>query len=274
MSKVKRYDPPVVKWKRKRGILFYLFLLPLFLSVVFALFGLNVKAFLFNTLAFVMMYATFIVAKKGFLQQDEYEEAKLAKAPKTPYKQIAASMLAVTVFFTAYIAGNKALFESLFLSLISFVGFWLYYGFDPKKDKLKDFGDISSELVLQTLHETKEKIDHIKKDADKIEDRVLSDKVYLAVERSETILNALVDDPKDIRVARKFLVVYLDGVSDVIGSYNNVEEEHITFETRERLLELMADVEKRFQKELVRLRANNQFDLDVNIDTLKEQIKH
>jgi len=36
----------------------------------------------------------------------------------------------------------------------------------------------------------------------------------------------------------------------------------------------MADVEKRFQKELVRLRANNQFDLDVNIDTLKEQIKH
>ncbi len=94
------------------------------------------------------------------------------------------------------------------------------------------------------------------------------------MERSETILNALVDDPKDIRVARKFLVVYLDGVSDVIGSYNNVEEEHITFETRERLLELMADVEKRFQKELVRLRANNQFDLDVNIDTLKEQIKH
>ncbi len=274
MSKVKRYDPPVAKWKRKRGILFYLFLLPLFLSVVFALFGLNVKAFLFNTLAFVMMYATFIVAKKGFLQQDEYEEAKLAKAPKTPYKQIAAGMLAITVFFTAYMAGNKALFESLFLSLISFVGFWLYYGFDPKKDKLKDFGDISSELVLQTLHETKEKIDHIKKDADKIEDRVLSDKVHLAVERSETILNALVDDPKDIRVARKFLVVYLDGVSDVIGSYNNVEEEHVTAETRGRLLELMADVEKRFQKELVRLKANNQFDLDVNIDTLKEQIKH
>ncbi len=274
MSKVKRYDPPVAKWKRKRGILFYLFLLPLFLSVVFALFGLNVKAFLFNTLAFVMMYATFIVAKKGFLQQDEYEEAKLAKAPKTPYKQIAAGMLAITVFFTAYMAGNRALFESLFLSLISFVGFWLYYGFDPKKDKLKDFGDISSELVLQTLHETKEKIDHIKKDADKIEDRVLSDKVHLAVERSETILNALVDDPKDIRVARKFLVVYLDGVSDVVSSYNNVEEEHVTAETRGRLLELMADVEKRFQKELVRLKANNQFDLDVNIDTLKEQIKH
>jgi hypothetical protein len=36
----------------------------------------------------------------------------------------------------------------------------------------------------------------------------------------------------------------------------------------------MDEVEVRFNKELQRLKANNQFDLDVNIDTLKEQIKH
>jgi hypothetical protein len=69
-------------------------------------------------------------------------------------------------------------------------------------------------------------------------------------------------------------VVYLDGIADVIDSYNTVEEENIGSETRERLLDLMDDVEKRFQKELNRLRSNNLFDLDVNIDTLKEQIKY
>jgi len=274
MSTVKRYSPEPVKWKRKRGWLFYLFLLPLFFAVIFALFGLNVKALLLNVLAFVMMYATFMVARKGFEQEDVYEEAKLIKAPKTPFKQIAAIMLMITVFYAAYIAGNYTLFKSLFLAVISFVGFWLYYGFDPKKDKLKDFGDISSELVLKMLNETQEKIDTISKDAKKIEDRILSDKVDLAIQRSNMILDALVDDPKDIRVARKFLVVYLDGIADVIGSYNAVEEEHITLKTRTKLLDLMDDVEKRFQKELNRLKANNLFDLDVNIDTLKEQIKH
>jgi hypothetical protein len=36
----------------------------------------------------------------------------------------------------------------------------------------------------------------------------------------------------------------------------------------------MDEVEQRFKKEYERLKANNQFDLDVNIDALKEQIKH
>jgi len=179
-----------------------------------------------------------------------------------------------SVFYASYVAGNYTLFKALFLSVISFAGFVLYYGSDPKKDKLKDFGDISSELVLQTLTETREKIDSIKTEADLIEDRPLYNKVDAAIQKSNTILEALVDDPKDIRVARKFLVVYLDGVSDVVSSYNAVEEGHISQETRTRLLVLMEDVEKRFQKELERLRDNNLFDLDVNIDTLKEQIKH
>ena len=274
MSSVKRYNPDIVTWKRKKGWLFYLFLLPLFLAVIFALFSLNVKALLLNVIAFLMMYSTFIIARKGFEQEVIYNESELTKAPKIPFKQIAAFMLTGTVFYTAYIAGNYTLFNTLFMSATAFIGFFLYYGVDPKKDKLKDFGDISSELVLKTLNETEEKIETIRKEANKIEDRPLYDKVDLAIQRSNTILNALINDPKDIRVARKFLVVYLDGISDVVSSYNTVEMEHIDPQTRIKLLELMDDVEKRFEKEYERLKANNLFDLDVNIDTLKEQIKH
>ena len=274
MSTVKRYNPNPIQWKRQRGWLFYLFLLPLFFAVIFALFSLNVKALLLNVVAFLMMYTTFLVARKGFVQEDVYNEAELTKAPKKPFKLLAAFMLLITVFYAAYVAGNYTMFNSLFMAVTSWVGFFLYYGFDPKKDKLKDFGDISSELVLTMLNETEEKIKSISKEAKKIEDRQLNNKVDLAILRSNTILDALVDDPKDIRVARKFLVVYLDGISDVVSSYNAVEAEHVTAETREKLLDLMDDVEKRFQKELQRLKANNLFDLDVNIDTLKEQIKH
>ena len=274
MSSAKRYNPTVATWKRKRGWLFYFFLIPLFFAVIFALFGLNVKALLLNIIAFVLMYATFLLARRGFEQEDAYNEATLTKAPKTPFKFMAALLLLFSVFYASYVAGNYTLFNALFLSVTAFAGFFLYYGLDPKKDKLKDFGDISSELVLQTLTETREKIENIKTEANQIEDRPLYNKVELAIQKSNTILDALVDDPKDIRVARKFLVVYLDGVADVVSSYNAVDEEHISQETRVRLLELMDDVEKRFQKELERLKANNLFDLDVNIDTLKEQIKH
>ena len=274
MAKVKQFDTPLITWKRKRGFLFYLFLLPLFFSVTFALFALNVKAFALNLSAFVLMYATFRIARKGFSQEDAYDEAVLTKAPKIPYKKIAALMLAVSTFFAAHIAGNRELFESLFISLVSFAGFWLYYGFDPVKDKLPDLGDISSEWVLKTLNETEEKIRSIHSGAEEIEDRLLHEKVKRAAQRAQNILDALIEEPKDIRVARKFLVVYLDGISDVITSYNDVEEKHIGAETRQRLLTLMDEVERRLEKELERLKAGNLFDLDVNIDALKEQIKH
>jgi len=271
---VKRYKPSPMQWKRQRGWLFYLFLLPLFFAVIFALFSLNIKALLLNVIAFILMYVTFLLARKGFTQEDAYNKAELTKAPKTSYKLLAAFMLMFTVFYASYVAGNYSLFNALFLTGTSFAGFLLYYGLDPKKDKLKDFGDISSELVLTILNETEEKIANITKEAKKIEDRPLYEKVNKAIDQSHTILNALVDDPKDIRVARKFLVVYLDGVADVVTSYNAVEEDHVSSETRTKLLVLMDDVEERFKKELDRLKANNLFDLDVNIDTLKEQIKH
>jgi len=273
---LKRYNSEAVSapWKRQRGWLFYFFLLPLFFSVIFALFGLNLKALFLNALAFLLMYGTFRLARKGFEQEEAYNEAALTKAPKFPLKLFAAVLLALTVFYTSYIAGNYTLFNTLFLSAVSFAGFFLYYGFDPRKDKLKDFGDISSELVLAVLTETEEKIDAISKAAEKIEDRPLYDKIQLAVTHSQTILDALVDKPENIRSARTFLVVYLDGVADVIEAYNAVEEESISAETRVKLLTLMDEVEARFEKELQRLKANHLFDLDVNIDTLKAQIEH
>lgn len=263
----------ILAWKRRRGWFFYFFLIPLFFGVIFALFALNLKALLLNSAAFLLMYATFRVARRGFAQEEAYHEATLTKAPRVPFKQIAALMLGATVFYTAYIAGNYTLFNSLFLSLIASVGFVLYYGIDPRKDKLKAFGDISAELVLAVLTETEEKIENISKAAQKVEDRYLREKIEEAVARSRTILDVLIDDPENIRAARTFLVVYLDGVAEVIHAYNAVEEEHISFETRSRLLTLMSEVEARFNKELERLKAHTLFELDVNIDTLKEQIK-
>ncbi|HHD73213.1 MAG TPA: hypothetical protein ENL02_04850 [Epsilonproteobacteria bacterium] len=134
----------------------------------------------------------------------------------------------------------------------------------------------SQSLSTACLRSSKrwDKMEKIETDADKIEDRELKIKIDRAMERAGTILDAIAEDPKDIRAARKFLVVYLDGVAKVTGSYTAMEEEEIDTETTERILGLMDDVDTRFEKELKRLKANNQFDLDVHIDVLKAQIKH
>jgi len=69
-------------------------------------------------------------------------------------------------------------------------------------------------------------------------------------------------------------MVYLDGIKDVLVSYKELDSKDITDETYIRLEELFDEIQNKFDSELDRLKKNNQFDLDVNIDTLKTQINN
>jgi hypothetical protein len=53
-----------------------------------------------------------------------------------------------------------------------------------------------------------------------------------------------------------------------------MDEKEINSDTKTRLHQLLKDVEQKFDQELIRLKKNNNFDLDVKIDVLQEQIKN
>lgn len=275
MSKAKRYTPPNrPTLHMTKGTLLYLFLIPLFLSVVLALFNTDIKAFMLNGLSFLLFLFVARVAQKGFTQEAHYHRDTFSQAPKIPYKMIAGYLLGGATLFTAYFAGAQDLGKSVFLAVIATVGYYLYYGFDPKVNKFNNLGDISAEFVLETIKEAREKLARIEADMSNINDLALYDKLSIATAKAETILQTIQEDPKDVRVARKFLTVYIDGVAKVTNSYTSLEENQITPEIKSKLHTLMDDVEERFDKELKRLKQNNEFDLDVHIDVLKEQIKH
>ena len=274
MAKAKPYAPNAEKMAQKHGTLLYVFLLPLFIAVILALLQTNIQAFLLNSMAFAFFFITVKVSAKGFSQEADYINSTLTKAPKIPYKTIAGFLLGGSTFFTAWIAGGKPFMVALFLGSIATLGYYLFYGFDPKKDKLENLGDVSAEFVLETINEAKGKLVDIESHMDEIKDKVLFEKLNIAVGKAKDILETIQNDPKDIRVARKFLIVYIDGVRKVTDSYVAMDEEDINSETKEKLYSLIADLDTRFDKELDRLKNNNQFDLDVHIDVLKEQIKN
>ncbi len=274
MAKAKPYNPTTTKTVSKKGTLLYLFLIPLFIAVILALLQTNIYAFLLNSMAFSLFFITAKVSSIGFLQEAEYMNNTLTKAPKIPYKTIAGFLLGGSTFLTAWIAGGKPFLTALFLGVIGTLGYYMFYGFDPKKDKLENLGDVSAEFVLETINEAKTKLVKIEGHMREIKDGLLFDKLNIAVSKAKDILETIQNDPKDIRVARKFLIVYIDGIAKVTDSYVAMDEEDIKIETKEKLYGLMEDLDSRFDKELVRLKNNNQFDLDVHIDVLKEQIKN
>lgn len=274
MSKAKPYKPSETSIVAQKGILLYLFLLPLFIAVILALFQTDIKSFILNSIAFTLFFITARVSSKGFMQESEYLKSILTKAPKIPYKTIAGFLLGGSTFFTAWIAGDKTFLTALFLGVVATLGYYLFYGFDPQKDKLRNLGDISAEFVLETISEAKEKLHSIQKHMDKIKDTRLSKKLTKALKKANIILDTIQEDPKDIRVARKFLIVYIDGIAKVTDSYVSMDEMDIKSDTKEKLYTLMEELDIKFDKELSRLKNNNQFDLDVHIDVLQNQIKN
>ena len=276
MSKAKRYDPSTSNTKRfklEKGHFLYVFLAPLFLSIILALMGQKFSAFLLNIISFVLFFATAKLNTIALNKEYEYHTTTLIKAPK-PLKALTAGLLGISTLFTAWIAGGQDFFISIALALVSVVGYFLYYGFDPKEDKLENIGDISAQFVIETLATARGKLAHVEEDMKKIKEKSLHSKLRIAIDKGYEILNNIEADPKDLRVARKFIIVYIDGIQKVTTSYTSMDEKDIGDETKEKLSSLLIDVEKRFDKEIIRLKQNNQFDLDVHIDVLQEQIKN
>jgi 5-bromo-4-chloroindolyl phosphate hydrolysis protein len=277
MSSATRYDPTKsgkTPLKLKRGNFLYIFLAPLFIAIILALMARNVPAFVLNSIAFGLFFATAKLNTIGLTKEYEYHTTTLTKAPPVPYKMITAGMLGISTLFTASIAGGESLLIGFFLGAIATVGYFLYYGFDPKVDKLDNIGDISAEFVIETLAEARGKLADVEENMRLIKAAEVHDKLRVATDKAYEILNNIEEDPKDLRVARKFIIVYIDGIKKVTESYTNMKEDEINAETKEKFSMLLSDVEKKFDKEIIRLKKNNQFDLDVHIDVLQEQIKN
>ena len=277
MSKATRYDPTKsgkTPFKLKKGNFLYIFLAPLFLAIILALMARNIPAFILNSIAFGLFFITAKLNTIGLTKEYEYHTTTLTKAPPVPYKMITAGMLGISTLFTASVAGGESLIIGFFLGTIATIGYFLYYGFDPRVDKLDNIGDISAAFVIETLAEARAKLANVEENMRLIKAPEVHEKLRVATDKAYQILNNIEEDPKDLRVARKFIIVYIDGIKKVTESYTGMKEDEINTETKEKFSMLLSDVEKKFDKEIIRLKKNNQFDLDVHIDVLQEQIKN
>jgi len=121
-----------------KGLLLYILPLPILLTLFLALLNGDFIAIVTNGVAYGLFLLGATTARKGFLIEKEYKDSTLAKAPKIKYKSISAVILALALVFTSYFCTSNGLFLSILLGVVSFIGFYPYYGLDPKVDKIGD----------------------------------------------------------------------------------------------------------------------------------------
>lgn len=279
MASAKRYDPTLhaVRYGIK-GILLFLLPLPVLVTSIVLL----LRGQVFDTLITGGAFAAFMlaatVARHGFRLQGEYERRKIARAPTTPYKTVAALFISITTgalnwWTSDFVIG--ALPESVLIGAVAFLGFALYYGLDPRKDKAGKLSlGVTVEEVLEVLDAANLKIDAIEDARRKIRNPEFNARLQRITNKAREVVDSIEDDPARLSRARKFLKVYLDGTQRVTEGYAQTHQGLAASQALETNFSRVLDsIEQTFTEQQTKLLEDNHFDLDVQIEVLETQLK-
>lgn len=280
MSKVKRYEPEnqIMDTVRAgiKGMLLFLMPLPVLVAAIIHL----VKGHIISSVIAGALFTGFmiaaVVARHGFKLEMRFKQKKLAKAPGTPFKSVAAIILAVTTGLTAFLLSDYKLFASILIGFVTLLGFYLAYGIDPRRDKTGNISlGVSADEIIEALEAAEIKIETIEKARKSINNYDFDQHLKRIINKARDILALIEEDPKDLDRARKFLKVYLDGTARVAKSYAKTHGRDATTEVLDTSFqEVLDSIESTFDEQHKKLLRNDQFDLDVKIEVLKTQLKH
>ncbi len=278
MAIVKRYDPTVSATPYGlKGILLYLLPLPVLVTALISLMRGSVLDTLLTGAVFTVYMLGASIARQGFRLQSEYERRKIARAPSTPYKTIAALFVSVaTGVLDWWLSMYKlnAIPEAVLVAAAAFLGFALYYGLDPRKDKAGNISiGVTIEEVLDALDAANGKIDAIEQARRKINNPEFNARLQRITTKAREVLDSIEDDPTRLARARKFLKVYLDGTQKVTEGYARTHQTQTPVALETNFSRVLDSIEQTFNEQQTKLLEDKQFDLDVQIEVLETQLK-
>jgi len=217
-----------------------------------------------------------VIARHGFRVEQLYHSKKLALAPTTPFKTVSAIILSITTGLTAYLAtDNYGIFSSLLIAGATMLAFYLWYGLDPRRNKTGNIGlGVSAAEVFEALEAANIKIDAIESARTQISNVQFDQHLDRIIGKARSIITLIENEPSDLPRARKFLKVYLDGTRKVTESYAKTHRnESTTVELDTNFSNVLNSIESTFDEQHEKLKKQDQFDLDVNIEVLETQLK-
>ena len=105
-----------------------------------------------------------------------------------------------------------------------------------------------------------------------IADAPLRDRLAKITARGRDILTRIEQDPSDLRRARKFLKVYLDGALEATRKYARSQHDLGDSDMYLKFRSLLDDMQATFDQQHEKLLTNDRIDLDVEIDVLAERL--
>ncbi|MCK5830624.1 MAG: 5-bromo-4-chloroindolyl phosphate hydrolysis family protein [Methylococcales bacterium] len=223
--------------------------------------------------------AAFLLAasllRKGIAAEKQYLDKKITGSPKWPLKTVASTIVAITTLWVALIGANYSFFTSVAFGLGALAGMFFLYGFDPRQEKMiSGTHGYTAEEVSQTVDEAEAQIVGIEQANKQINNRSFNQRIRMICGHAREVVDIIQDDPGDIRRARKFLNVYLDGALKVTEGYADMQRKHQSEELTQNFDNVLKTIESVFVEQKQKLLEDDILDLDVQIEVLAAQLKN
>ncbi len=215
-----------------------------------------------------------ILLRRGLRQEADYHERRISRAPKWSFKIYAAILVAVATWLIACFGADYTFPVSVLFGICSMLGMYLTYGFDPRREKMIDGSHgYSAGEVTDTIAAAEQIISQIEQANRRIENTEFNNRIVRICHEARSVLEIIEQDPGDIRRARKFLNVYLDGARRVSEGYANTHERMNSEQLEDNFREILQTIETVFKEQKQKLLENDFFDLDVQMEVLATQLK-
>ncbi|MDF1583660.1 MAG: 5-bromo-4-chloroindolyl phosphate hydrolysis family protein [Methyloprofundus sp.] len=258
-----------------RGLLLYILPLALIPASVLSFVYADFLRIIINITGCAVFLLAASLLRKGLAAEAEYQDKKITLAPKWPLKTLAALIVALCTTGIALLGVGHSVLISLVFGLGAFTGMFLLYGLDPRQEKMVTGSHgYSAAEISQTIAEAEAKISGIEQANKQINNRQFNQRIQTICTHAREIFGLLEEDPGDIRRARKFLNIYLDGAFKVTEGYADMHQKHQSEQLTENFNHVLQTIESVFIEQKQKLLENDVLDLDVQIEVLTAQLKH
>ena len=253
----------------------FLLPVPVLFAAILSLIKGNLSGLIVNTVAYALFLCGALLARRGLYNEAEYLRRKIAFAPPYPFKTLGAVIIAVATSITATFAASYSPAIGVCFGLGALLGCYLVYGFDPRAAKRATdrYGLDATDQVVQVLESAEKTIAAIEQAKRDMRNAELRSRLERITTLARQILKLLEEDPRDLRRARKFLTVYLEGAQQVTAGYVNTHPKVQSQELETNFRNVLISIEDVFKEQQQKLLENDVLDLDVKIEVLNRQLK-
>lgn len=246
--------------------LLYVYSIPFLLVTLWKLISGQLFSFILSFGVFSMVLLSARWMTLGRKNKQHYQQRKYIIKKPFPMMFLASLALGIASFGGAFLVAQLGLLSSLGHGVAAVVGSWFWYGLDDvDKPSLASVDDSESQQILAMSEQSIVNIEQAEKI---IANTELSAYLIKIVQLAREIVETLVNKPKKIPQARRFLYSYLGATESVIERYAKTHKAIENDKLEVNFKQVLQNIEAVFNEQQQKLIENDVFDLDVDIEVL------